>query len=299
MQQLFGGAIPSAAQGTGIVVSDEGHVLTNYHVVAGADRIRVFAGSEPNSARLVGADALTDLALLVVANLSIPAVRWGDSDNTAAGDFTWAIGNPYGLQRSVTFGIISAVDRDTVASSPFQNFLQTDAALNPGSSGGPLVNVNAEVIGINTAIIGQSFSGISFAIPSNTARDVLAHLRESGKVRRGWIGLRLDDLPVDPARSIDIGHSQGALVGGLSGDVGDMTPARAAGLRPYDVIVRWGDIPVVSAVQLGRQVAQTPIGATVSVRVIRQGVPVAVDVTVGERPNEDQQAMKSPAMQGR
>ena len=179
LKRMFGGTIPSASQGSGVVVSEDGHVLTNYHVVANSDRIIVLSDSDSYSAQVVGFDVLTDLALLKVENLEQPAIQWGNSDEVAVGEFAWAIGNPLGLQRSVTFGIISAVEQETVSDSIFQNFFQTDAALNPGSSGGPLVNVQAEVIGINTAIVGNGFQGISFAIPSNTAREVVEELLAS------------------------------------------------------------------------------------------------------------------------
>ena len=285
LRQMFGGSgLPESTQGSGVVVSEDGYLLTNYHVVANADRIVVSIGSENHPGRLVGFDALTDLALLTVPNLDLPAIVWGNSDQVAVGDFVWAIGNPYGLQRSVTFGIISAVEQEGVSESHFQNFFQTDAAVNPGSSGGPVVNVEGKVIGINTAIVGKSFRGIGFAIPSNTAHDVVRQLRTSGRVRRGWLGVRLEDLSRDQAHERGIPDVIGAVVDSLSGKPGAASPARTAGIRTGDVIVQWNDISIGSAVQLGRLVAQAPIGASAQVRLLRNGRPVTVEVTVGDRP---------------
>ncbi len=284
LERMFGGTIPVATQGSGIVVSDEGHILTSYHVVSNSDRIVVLAGSEEHVAKLIGFDALTDVALLHVDELTLPEVQWGDSDQVEVGDFVWAIGNPFGLQRSVTFGIISAVEQEGASSNVFQNFFQTDAALNPGSSGGPLANVSGEVVGVNTAIIGNSFRGISFALPGNAARDIVEQLRASGRVKRGWIGVRLDELTNHHDHQWGMGKNHGALVSALSGASDARTPARSADIRIGDVITHWDNTPITSSVQLGRQVARTEIGKTIRVNLIRNGRSLTVKARVGERP---------------
>ena len=281
LRQMFGEVgMPLEAQGSGIVVSEDGLVLTNYHVAASANRITVVLGAERYSTTFVGADALTDLALLRVDHVKLTPITWGNSDEVAVGDLVWAVGNPFGLQRSVTFGIVSALEQDGVTSSLFQNFMQTDAAVNPGGSGGPIVNVAGRVIGVNTAIVGQSFRGISLAIPSNTARAIVDALSSSGRVRRGWVGVRL----ADPKGGIGSHQSTGAVVTAFSGTARESTPAQAAGIKVGDLIIRWGDVDIKNSVQLARLVAAEKAGTSVSVLLVRQGLQLTLDVKVGERP---------------
>ena len=191
--QLFGALPPAFGQGSGAIVDSDGFVLTNYHVVRGAKEISVVVESTRRySATMVGYDALTDLAVLRIDANGLQTITWGDSDRLQVSAFVWAIGAPFGLEGSVSFGIVSAKNRDTLGSSPFQTFLQTDAAVNPGNSGGPLVDAEGKVVGINTAILGRTFQGISFAIPSNTAQEIYERLRKFGHFARGWLGVSVD-----------------------------------------------------------------------------------------------------------
>ena len=208
------------------------------------------------------------------------AAEWGDSEQLDVGAMVWAVGSPFGLQRSITFGILSAKNR--VANTPLVDFLQTDAAVNPGNSGGPLVDVRGRVIGINTAIIGEAYQGISFAIPSAVARQTYEELKARGSVRRGWLGVQLEDLNEQLAREFRV--KQGALVTHLVAPRGQASPAQQAGMRPGDVIVRWNQHPIPDRATLIRQVAVTTIGSQVDVVVVRSGQPVSLKVQVGLRP---------------
>ena len=269
-------------QGSGIVVSTDGLILTNHHVVAGATAIDISGDGVKCAAELVGVDVLTDLALLRASQQLGSPVQWGDSDQLAVGDFVWAIGNPFGLQRSVTFGIVSAMQQDEIQDNQFQNFFQTDAAVNPGNSGGPVVTGDGKVVGINTAIAGEAYRGISFAIPSNTARDVMKQLISSGRVRRGWLGANLADLSHPKSIQLAMPNASGALVQSLSES--HASPARAADIRVDDVIVGWNDTDVLSAVHLGQLIAQTDLGTVARVRIWRNGETQTKEVTILERP---------------
>ena len=193
-RHLFGQPLPrdSVGQGSGVIIDDDGYIVTNYHVVQNATLIQVvLSDSRAIPARIIGSDPLTDLALIKIDASNLTAAEWGDSDSLNVGALVWAVGSPFGLDQSITQGILSAKNRSGFA-SPHQAFLQTDAAVNPGNSGGPLVNLKGHVIGINTAIAGRSYQGISFAIPSTLARDVVDRLRANGHVSRGWLGVALD-----------------------------------------------------------------------------------------------------------
>ena len=219
--------------------------------------------------------------MIGVDGLDIDPVSWGDSDHLAVGDLVWAIGNPFGLRKSVTFGIVSALEQNPSHDSVFQSFFQTDAAMNPGSSGGPIVDSRGHVIGINTAILGESFRGISFAIPSNTARHVVEQLMSLGRVRRGWLGVRLGNaMPSASGRPM----MQGAHIESMAADAGVLSPAEAAGIRIGDVVTHWDHTQIADSVQLARLIALSEAGQTVPVRLRRNGEVVEVVVTVGERP---------------
>lgn len=277
------GHVPPESVGSGFVVDKLGHVLTNYHVVRGADSISIRDAHHRSSpATIVGYDSLTDLALLKSVDLAHPPLSFGDSNRLAAGQLVWAIGSPHGLDQSVTMGIISSVDRPTLLDSPFQDFLQTDASINPGSSGGPLLDTQGNVIGINTATSGSNFSGIGFALPSNVAKQVLEQLRVHGEMPRGWIGVQLG--AVTPARAAVAGleRAAGAYVESLA--AGDASPAQQAGLRVADICTMFQDQPVTGPLGLIRQIAGHTIHTTAKLTVMRGGQVVELTVTVQRRP---------------
>ncbi len=254
--------------GSGFVIDPDGYILTNYHVIKGADEIIVsFSEDEKYKAKIVGKDKKTDLALLKIkAGKKLPYLTLGDSDKIKIGSWVIAIGNPFGLSHTVTHGIISAKGR-VIGVGPYDNFLQTDAPINPGNSGGPLLDLNGEVIGINTAIFtktGQS-AGIGFAIPSNLAKTVVAQLKTKGKVVRGWLGVKIQKVTPAIAKSFGLKKPEGALIA----QVLKHTPAERAGLRPGDIIVEYDGKKVKSYRDLPFYVASTPPGKKVKIVVLR------------------------------
>jgi serine protease Do len=276
------GVQQAVGQGSGVIVDEEGYILTNNHVVENATQIMVnLSDRERRPAEIVGLDETTDLAVLKIPKGGLIAADWGDSDALEVGSLVWAVGNPFGLDRSVTFGIVSAKNRRGFSdASPYQDFLQTDAAINPGNSGGPLVDVSGKIVGINTAIIGRSYQGVSFSIPTGIAREVYERLREHGKVVRGFLGVELRDLTAEVAAKHKIEDQAGAEVVRMGGD----TPAARAGIRPGDVIVSWDGQPVRDATELTLLVGKTPVGKKVIVELIRGGEKQQVEVEVEERP---------------
>jgi S1-C subfamily serine protease len=268
-------------QGSGVVVDPEGYILTNNHVVANATEIQVaLSDGRVTFARIVGVDPLTDLALLKInADKLIPA-EWGDSDSLSVGALVWAVGSPYGLQHSITAGILSGKNRQGLSGSVYHDFLQTDAAVNPGNSGGPLVDVHGRIVGINTAIYGDAYQGISFAIPANEARGVYERLRAAGRVARGWLGVGLENLDPGAGRRLPSSAGSGVLVVQIVRD----SPADKAGLLPGDVILQWDDQAVDNKIMLSRLVARAKIGSTVNVVIQRRGEKMTLSVTVEERP---------------
>ena len=264
----------SESVGSGVIVAADGVIVTNYHVVANRDEIEVtLADGRDFRAELVGADAATDLAVLRIDARGLPTADWGDSDKVEVGEMVWAIGNPFGLDRTLTYGIVSAVGRRGVLESPYQEFLQTDASINPGNSGGPLVDVHGRVIGITTAIVGKDYSGIGFAIPSNTARQVAEAIRVGGHLERGYLGLSLRATPP-------------ALPGVLVTAVEPMSPAALAGIEPGDVILRFAGEEISEPAALVLLLTRRTIGATVPVEVVRDGRTKEISVQVGRRPRE-------------
>ncbi len=284
--QLFGITPPLAeGQGSGMIITEDGHVLTNHHVIRSAKRVTVITDQQVRyAAEVVGSDALTDLALLKIPAEDLPAISWGDSDELRMGSFVWAVGSPFGLQGSVSFGIVSAKQREGLSRSIFQEFLQTDAAVNPGNSGGPLVDAAGRVIGVNTAILGDSFQGISFAIPSNTAKEIIERLREKGRVARGWLGLSLNEVTPERAAQINLPRSQGVIVESVALDAGTPSPAEQAGLRAGDVLLTWEGQPIADPIHFSRLVAKSPIGSEAQVTIWRDGEERSITVAVGERP---------------
>jgi serine protease Do len=285
LAQLFGKINEPAGQGSGIIVSSDGLILTNYHVVRNAQLARVTLNEEVAvTGTVVGVDALTDLALVQVPVQGLSAANWGDSDQLQPGQFVWAIGNPFGLQRSITFGILSARQGSGVTKSPFYDFLQTDAVVNPGNSGGPLVNSEGEIVGVTTTILGTTYQGVSFAIPSRTAREVVAQLQQHGKVSRGWLGATLVPVDDELARQSGLPRLQGVYVLALVNRTENVGPAITAGLRPGDVILQWNGQMIDGVAPLARRVASAPIGSNVQLTVFRDGQTVTLTVQVTEHP---------------
>ncbi len=271
-----------ASLGSGVIFSPEGYVLTNNHVVEGAQEIQVMLSDGRTArAQTVGRDPETDLAVLRIDAGELPAVTVAAED-VRVGDVVLAIGNPFGVGQTVTQGIVSATGRHDMDVATFENFIQTDAAINPGNSGGALINARGELVGINTAIYSQSGSsvGIGFAIPVDVARDVLTGIIEQGRVIRGWIGVNIRDLNPELADTLNVGDPRGvAITRVLEG-----TPAARAGVRAGDVIHQVNDTPVDNSRELLNRVAAVAPGQPVTLRGVRQGVPLEARVVVGERP---------------
>ncbi|WP_425491899.1 DegQ family serine endoprotease [Kaustia mangrovi] len=267
--------------GSGFVIDPDGIVVTNNHVISDADEIEVnLSDGSTLKAELIGRDTKTDLALLrVEPEKPLTAVTFGSSDALRVGDWVMAIGNPFGLGGSVTLGIVSARNRN-INAGPYDDFIQTDAAINRGNSGGPLFNMDGEVVGINTAIISPSGGsiGIGFAIPATTAARVIDQLRRYGEVRRGWLGVRVQTVTDDLAESFGLSEPRGALVA----DVTKGGPAEEAGIKPGDVIVEFDGKPVPEMRDLPRVVANTAIGKAVDVVVLRNGEEQTISVTLGD-----------------
>jgi len=264
--------------GTGFVISEEGYIVTNNHVVADVDTIKVaFADGFELEAEIVGRDPKTDLALIRVESTDrLVALPLGDSESVRPGDWVVAIGNPFGLEHTVTAGIVSAKGRN-IGQGPYDDFIQTDAAINPGNSGGPLLNLRGEVIGINTAINPRA-NTIGFAVPVNMAKDILPQLRASGHVTRGWLGVLIQKITPELAESFELADDRGALVS----RVDPAGPAAAAGIERGDVIVEFDGAEVESMEELPRLVAATPVGKSVDVVVLREGKRKQMEVEIGE-----------------
>jgi len=288
--QQFGGMTGRQAQprmqrslGTGFIISEDGYIVTNNHVVANADVVRVnlegMNGKEQAiAATIVGTDPDTDLALLKVnAKKALPYLEFGDSDKAEVGEWLLAIGNPFGLGHTVTQGILSAKGRD-IQSGPYDNFLQTDASINPGNSGGPLINMEGRVIGINTAII-ASGQGIGFAIPSNMAKRIVEQLKSDKKVTRGWLGVTIQEVDVNTANALGLGKPRGALIGSVI----ENEPAAKAGVQAGDVILAVNGEQVNDSAELLRNIAIQKPGSTVRLTIWRDGSEKMISVKLGER----------------
>lgn len=280
--------------GSGFVIDPTGYIVTNNHVIADADEIYAnFNDGSKLKAELIGRDPKTDLALLkVTPEKPLTAVKFGDSDKMRVGDWVMAIGNPFGLGGTLTVGVVSARNRN-INSGPYDNFLQTDAAINRGNSGGPLFNMEGEVVGINTAIISPSGGsiGIGFAVPSATAEPIIAQLKDFKEVRRGWIGVRIQAVTDEIAESLGLGKARGALVGGVT----DNGPAAKAGLKAGDVVVRFDGKDIKEMRDLPRVVADTPVGKEVDVVVIRKGKEETLRLTIARMPEDEKPAAASDA----
>jgi serine protease Do len=281
--------------GSGFIIDPSGLVVTNNHVISGADEVNVILNDGTTlKADVVGRDTKTDLALLKVnPTKPLKAVKFGNSDALRLGEWVIAIGNPFSLGGTVTAGIVSARNRD-INSGPYDNYIQTDAAINRGNSGGPLFNLNGDVIGVNTAIISPSGGsiGIGFAVPSKTVMPVIDQLREFKEVRRGWLGVRIQQVNAEIAESLNINPPRGALIAGID----DKGPAKPAGIEPGDVIVKFDGKDIKEMRDLPRIVADTPVGKNVPVTIIRKGKEVTRTVKLGrleDTPEKKEASLKS------
>jgi Do/DeqQ family serine protease len=274
---------PQIGLGSGVIVSDEGYLLTNNHVIDGADDIEVtLTDGRQARARLVGTDPETDVAVLKIELGRLPAISFGDAEKLQVGDVVLAIGNPFDVGQTVTSGIVSALGRNRLGINVFENFIQTDAAINPGNSGGALVDAAGNLLGINTAIYSRTGGslGIGFAIPVSTARQVMEALIRDGKVTRGWLGVEQRDLTPDIAQTLNLPVRQGVLITGVL----QSGPASTGGLRPGDVVVSVAGAPVANSYQLLNAVASLKPKAVAAIGVQRGNQALQVDVTVGQRP---------------
>ena len=287
-RRFFGEQLPDEAQrasslGSGVIVSTNGYVLTNHHVVEAADEIEVaLADGKKLLAKVVGNDPETDLAVLRISAENLPAITFGSSDALKVGDVVLAIGNPFAVGQTVTGGIVSALGRTGLGINTFENFIQTDAAINPGNSGGALIDAGGNLVGINTAIFSRSGGsmGIGFAIPVSTAKMVLEQIVKNGSVTRGWIGVELRELTPADAEAFKLGAARGALIAVVLRD----GPADKAGVRPGDVVTEIQGKPVVDPTAMLNLVAALPPGAPAKVKVRRQGKEIETTISVGRRP---------------
>jgi serine protease Do len=267
--------------GSGFLVDPSGYILTNNHVVDHASSIKVkLADNRIIDAKVVGTDAQTDIAVLKINGTNYPTLHLGDSDKVLVGDWVLAFGSPFGLQKTMTAGIISAKGR-VIGAGPYDNFLQTDAAINPGNSGGPLVDLSGEVIGINTMIASDNggFQGIGFAIPASMARTVYNQIVKNGKVTRGWLGVTIQGMTPELAKSFNLSPDKGVLIA----DVQANGPAAKAGLQSGDIVLAYNGKPLTSSNDLSLAVAETRVGDLANLKVLRAGKEMALEVRIGER----------------
>lgn len=282
--RLDGGENQRASSlGSGVIVSEQGYIITNNHVVESADEIQV-ALSDGRSAegRVVGTDPDTDLAVIKIELDKLPAVTFGQVEKIGVGDVVLAIGNPFGVGQTVTMGIVSALGRNGFGINAFENFIQTDAAINPGNSGGALVDVAGQLVGINSAIYSRSGGsiGIGFAIPATTVKQVMEQIIHDGTVTRGWIGVEAQDLTPELAESFNLPVKQGALIGGIV----RRGPADVAGVRPGDVLVEVAGKVVNDSTAMLNLIASLPPGKAAPIKVVRNGKFLAIDIRVAKRP---------------
>jgi len=282
----------SSALGSGVIISEDGYILTNNHVIKDAEEINVLLTDKREfKGKVIGSDPKTDLAVIRINAKNLPTLPIGDSDTLRTGDLVFAVGNPFGLNQTFTMGIVSAVGRSNVGIADYEDFIQTDAAINPGNSGGALVNGEGRLVGINTAIFSTSggYMGIGFAIPSNMARSVMDSIVKHGKVIRGWFGVNIQNLTKDLAEQFEIKDQQGALVSEVVKD----SPAEKAGIKRSDVIVSFNGKKVKNAAALRNMVADTPPGRTVEIRVIRDKEEKLLKVSVGDMPEAKKTVRKA------
>jgi serine protease Do len=270
--------------GSGVIISDDGYVITNNHVVEGAKEVQVTLPDKREfTGKIVGADPKTDLAVVKIEAKNLPFVPWGDSARLQVGEYVLAVGNPFGLNSTVTLGIVSALGRGRMGITQYEDFIQTDAAINPGNSGGALVNTKGELIGINTAIFSQTggYQGVGFAVPTSMAKPVFESLVKTGKVVRGYMGVAIQDLNPDLAKSFGLKQTSGALISDVTAD----GPADEAGIKQGDVILEYQGERVDDPAALQRMVTRTAVGTTATVKVLRDGHEKELTLKVGEQPD--------------
>ena len=285
-------------QGSGFIISRDGFILTNNHVVDGADEITVRLADEREfKAKLVGSDPQTDVALIKIQDSGhLPTLILGDSDALEVGEWVIAIGNPFGLNQTVTVGVVSAKGRSRVGINEYENFIQTDAAINPGNSGGPLLNTHGEVVGINSALFSRTggYMGIGFAIPINMVKAIENQLQKHGKVTRGWLGVGIQDINEELAKSFDLKEARGILVTEVQPD----SPAAKGGLRQGDVILRLNDLELIDVSDLRNKIALITPGTKATLTIIRNGREEVIELAIGEQPAGFGKAGISPSGQG-
>jgi serine protease Do len=292
--RFFGGEMPRNFEqrgvGSGFIVNREGYILTNNHVVEEADQIKVkLANGKEYEGKVVGRDPKTDLALVKINGASdLHPLNLGNSEDLKVGSWVVAVGSPFGLEQTVTAGIVSAKGR-VIGSGPYDNFIQTDASINPGNSGGPLINMKGEVVGINTAIVAQG-QGIGFAIPIDMAKDIAHQLQDNGHVTRGWLGVGVQEITPELAKSFGMKEAKGALVSQVTSG----SPAEKAGIEQGDVIVAFDGKELANSKELPQWVASTPVGKTVTVKVSRDGKAIERQVKVGEMEEKKAEVAKAP-----
>ncbi len=283
---------PETVRGSGFIISSDGYIMTNNHVVSNATKINVtLAGGRKTTAEVIGTDAKTDLAVIKIKETNLPYLEFGDSDKLQVGDWAIAIGNPFGLEATVTVGVVSAKGRSNLHITDFEDFLQTDAAINPGNSGGPLLNVEGEVIGINTAIVSGSggYMGIGFAIPSNMATGILDQLINEGSVTRGYLGVTLQPIDGELANYYKLDKTEGAFVS----DIVKGSPADSAGIKQEDIILKYNNIPVETLTSFRNAISFLPPGKEVTLQILRDGKIKEIRVTVVKAPNDSKIAPSS------
>jgi len=269
-------------EGSGVIVDAKGYILTNYHVVAGAEKmtIHLFDGRELKGT-VRGTDSRTDLAVVHVEATDLPVATLGDSDKIQVGEWAIAIGSPFGLEETVTVGVISAKGRSGLGTGNYEDFIQTDASINPGNSGGPLVNIDGDVIGINAMII-QPGQGIGFAIPINLAKTIMAELIKTGKVIRPWVGIGLQDITSDLMRSFNLKEKEGALIS----QVYEGSPAEKVGLKVGDVVIEVDGVKVTNSQDVVREVLKKQVGQKVNFVILREGKRIEISLTTAQMPEK-------------
>ncbi|WP_447602033.1 Do family serine endopeptidase [Nitrospira sp. Nam80] len=289
---------PEQSAGSGVILDPSGYIVTNNHVVEGASQITVTLSDRREfSAKVIGADPKTDLAVIKIEAKDLTALKWADYDELQVGDMVLAVGSPFGLSSTVTLGIISALGRGNVGIADYEDFIQTDAAINPGNSGGALVNMQGKLIGINTAIFSRTggSEGIGFAIPSSIALDIVESLTKTGKVVRGWMGVAIQEITPALAKSFKLPEQRKGV---LISDVNENGPSYAAGMKRGDVVVAFNGKEVQSVSQLRNLVARTTVGKEADIKILRDGKEQSLKIKVAERPSDEVLAKREPAPSG-